>query len=101
MVLVIFIIVLVLFIICIIIYNTFINKKYYCTDYDINKTFEFKIENKKFIGVEEDKLMEFYSIYDDLINSNDSSFTFNNKLSIIVAITVSYNTQIAKKRSIE
>lgn len=88
-------------------------EEYYCTDYETNTTYTFNTLEEmhevcdQFSGLEKDKKLESYSIYDDLINNNDDSFTFypyintDDKLSIIIVITDCYNPEMAKERAIE
>ena len=57
-------------------------EKYSCIDYDTNTTYTFKTEEEmhlvcdKFNGIEEDKLIQKYPIYSDLINANEEEFIF-------------------------
>ena len=61
----------------------------------------------KFNGIEEDKLIQKYPIYKDLINANEEEFIFepyidsNNNLAIIIIITDCKNPEIARKKSKE
>ena len=88
-------------------------EKYSCIDYDTNTTYTFKTEQEmhsvcdKFNGIEEDKLIQKYPIYKDLINANEEAFTFepymdgNNKLGIIIIIIDCERPEIAKKQAKE
>lgn len=112
MALIIFLIVFVLFIIGYVIYNSFFSKEYSCIDYSSGTTYTFKSEKEmhevcdKFNGVEDDKKMNSYSIYNDLININDPDYAFypyvnsDDKLSIIIAISNCDNPNQAKEKAI-
>ncbi len=105
----------IVFILIIGIYLIYINlnkPKYFCTDYSTNTYYEFDTEEEmhkvcdKFNGVEDDKIMETYSIYNDLIEAEDPGFAFypyisNEKLSIIIAISDCNDQEGAKKRAIK
>ena len=107
-----FIIVFIIIVICIVIYNSLYKKEYSCIDYGSNTLYTFKSEKEmhkvcdQFNGVEEDKIMSSYDIYDDLINTNDPDFVFypyinaDKKLSIIVAISNCDNPNRAKEKAI-
>ena len=91
--------------------NLLNSDKYFCFDYDTDTYYSFKTEEEmhevcdKFNGVEDDKKMSNYTIYDDLINANDRSFSFdpyinsNNELSIIVKIIDCNNQESAKEKA--
>ena len=96
-----------------VIYNNLSKEKYYCTDYETNTTYIFNTEDEmhevcdKFSGVEKDKTMKSYKIYDDLINNKDNRFTFypyvsaDNKLNIIITIIDCNNKELAKEKAVE
>ena len=87
----------IIFIVIYLIINT--NKyNYSCYDYENDINYTFKTEEEmhavcdKITGEEEDKIMNTYPIYNDLINEDDSSYAFypyindNKTLSIIVTV---------------
>ena len=88
-------------------------EKYSCIDYETNTTYTFETKQEmhsvcdKFNGIEEDKLIQSYPIYNDLINANEKEFTFEpyidsyNNLAIITIITDCERQEIAKKKSEE
>jgi len=91
---------------------TNINKvKYSCVDYRSNTYYEFDTEEEmhsvcdKFNGVEEDKIMDNYAIYKDLVKVNDSNFAFypyindDDTLSITISITNCNNPLLAKEKA--
>jgi len=94
------------------IYNIINKEKYSCIDYETNTYYTFKTESDmhkvcdKFNGVEDDKKLNSYEIYNDLINADEYGFTFdpyinsNNELSIIVIITDCNHPKEAKERAI-
>ena len=110
--LIIFLIVFVLIIICFFIYNRYFKKEYSCTDYSSNTLYTFKSEKEmhevcdKFNGIEDDKILSSYDIYDDLVNTDDPDFVFypyvnvNGELSIIIAISNCENPSKAKEKAI-
>ena len=94
------------------VYNSITKDKYSCVDYETNTYYTFKTESDmhkvcdKFNGVEEDKQLNSYEIYDDLINADEYGFTFdpyinsNDGLSIIVIITDCNHPKEARERAI-
>ena len=110
--LIVFIIVFLIIIISLVIYNSLFKKEYSCIDYGSNTTYTLKSEKEmhkvcdQFNGVEEDRLMSNYDIYDDLISTNDPDFAFypyinaDKKLSIIVAISNCDNPNQAKEKAV-
>ncbi len=94
------------------VYNSITKDKYSCVDYETNTYYTFKTESDmhkvcdKFNGVEEDKQLNSYEIYDDLINADEYGFTFdpyinsNEELSIIVIITDCNHPKEARERAI-
>lgn len=111
--LLVFIGVLIIFIIGFGIYSYNSKDNYSCIDYETNTYYSFKTEKEmrevcnKFNGIEEDTIMSSYSIYNDLINVKDNSFSFSpyvesdNKLAIIVIILDCNNPDNAKKKAIQ
>jgi hypothetical protein len=85
--------------------------KYSCFDYENNVTYTFKTEEDmhevcdKLNGVADDNVMNSYSIYDELINTDDSNgfsfdpYVLDDELVIIVAITDCDNPELAKERA--
>lgn len=107
---------LVVFIICFFIaicfYTSISKPKFVCTDVTNNKeyTFDTKEEMDAFcdtLSKTEDEKMTSSSIYYDLINNNDSRFSFypyidgNNKFTITVVIVDCQNPSEAKNKAIE
>ncbi len=94
------------------VYNSITKDKYSCVDYETNTYYTFKTESDmhkvcdKFNGVEEDKQLNSYEIYDDLINADEYGFTFdpyinsNDGLSIIVIITDCNHPKETRERAI-
>lgn len=94
------------------VYNSITKDKYSCVDYETNTYYTFKTESDmhkvcdKFNGVEEEKQLNSYEIYDDLINADEYGFTFdpyinsNDGLSIIVIITDCNHPKEARERAI-
>jgi len=95
------------------IYNYFNKAKYSCVDYSTNTYYEFKTEKEmhevcdKFNGVEEDKKLEKYPIYNELIKVNDEDFAFypyinsDDNLSITIAISNCDNPTAAKDKALK
>lgn len=91
-------IVFIVFIVTFLIINRFNKTEYSCYDYENNKTYTFKTEEEMHqvcdnLNTEEDQLLETYSIYNDLINTDEQRFAFypyinsDKKLSIVIAIS--------------
>ncbi len=108
---IVFIIIFILFIGIYLIINNKSNK-YSCYDYENDITYTFKTEEEmhevcdKFTGEKDDQLLNSYTIYNDLLNVDDSSFAFypyinsNEELSIIITITDCDNPEQAKEKAI-
>ena len=111
--LVVFVIAFIIIILGFVIYNSLNKKTYSCIDYSSNTTYTFDNEEEmhevcdKFNGVEEDKIIDSYTIYNDLINENNDSFTLypyvnsDKKLSIIITIIDCDNPNTAKEKAIK
>ncbi len=100
-------------ILIVILYLYFSKDKYSCIDYETHTYYSFSNEEEmhkvcdQFNGTLEDKKMNSYDIYNDLINANYSDFSFapyinsDNKLSIIIAITDCDKPNEAKSNAIK
>ena len=86
-------------------------EEYSCYDYGSNKTYTFKSEEEmhevcdKLNGQTDDEILNNYSIYEDLMNTDDNNgFSFDpyvsgEQLVIIVAITDCNNPEGAKEKA--
>lgn len=107
---IVFLMTFIVFIITFLIINRSNKTEYSCYDYANDKTYTFKTEEEMHqvcdnLNVEEDQLLESYPIYNDLINTDDSSFAFypyinsDKKLSIVIAISDCDNPTSAKAKA--
>ena len=106
-----FVITFIVFIVTYVMITNHNKNKYSCYDAETDTTYTFKTEEEmhqvcdNLTTDENDKIMDTYEIYNDLLANEDSSFSFypyinsDKKLSIIIAISDCENPTAAKTKA--